>query len=210
MFIMNLRKIPFILLYHLTGIICVVCLVSLRFCFRERGKGKQICPPSCLFTCGVQSLSLHSNHSHFLKTRSVLPSLGAEVKVKEWWAWTSSPAAMHRGDPDLVRHWNGSDKLLPPVLTQGNVCTTSCWHGADISNKSDIHSQTAVTFTLHGMLGVHYWAVIHSTWLVWISDALEELMFSSSPTQFSACFKCLQCALIKLIAVFQLVRWMSC
>lgn len=46
-----------------------------------------------------------------------------------------------QGEPDLVRHWNDSDKLLPPVLTQGSVCATSYWHDTDISNKSDIHSQ---------------------------------------------------------------------
>lgn len=40
-------------------------------------------------------------------------------------------------------------KLLWPVLTQRHVCTAPCWLGCHISNKSDIHSLTTVTLTLH-------------------------------------------------------------
>lgn len=113
---------------------------------------------------------------------------------------------------------------LDTGMAQINYCH-QCWHRAMFvqllagtaltyqTNRTFIPKPQSPWHFTAGMLcnaGVHYWAVIHSTWLVWISDALEELMFSSSPNQFSACFKCLQCALIKLITVFQLIRRTSC
>lgn len=70
-----------------------------------------------------------------------------------------------QAEPDLARRWNASDKLLPPVVTQHNICATSRWHSADISNKSDIHSQNRRHLGTGALwhCGVHYWAVIHST-----------------------------------------------
>lgn len=68
-------------------------------------------------------------------------------------------------------------------LLAGTVLTYQTNRTFILKPQSPWHSAAAELWNV----GVHYRAVTHSTRLVWISDALEELMFSGFQTQFAGC-----------------------
>lgn len=113
--------------------------------------------PSCMlqFTCGLSFTCLNLKHALYWPINVQMFGSGHPVPSAALWPWWNGAARFlfQLACTEVNLTWLNTvmshTKLLWPVLTQRHVCTAPCWLGTHISNKSDIHSLTTVTLTLH-------------------------------------------------------------
>lgn len=113
-------------------------------------------PSSMLqFTCGLSFTCLNLKHALYRPVNVQMFGSGHPVPFAALWRWWKGAVGFlfQLACTEVNLTWLNTvmshTKLLWPVLTQRDVCSAPCWLGTHISNKSDIHSLTTVTLTLH-------------------------------------------------------------